>query len=201
MPELVVTQFNYIYHMKWQLFLTLSVLAFRLNSQVPIDTAGLKQQLKTIYDRDQKTRTGADSAEFVNFIDSTNLVYVEDIIAQYGWPGISFVGKEGNRAVFLVIQHADLETQLKYISLLRESVQKNESNAFDLAMMEDRILMRQNKKQIYGSQVVSDDETGGWKFYPIEDEINVNERRKSVGLMPIEEYAKLFGIIYVPPKN
>ena len=55
--------------------------------------------------------------------------------------------------------------------------------------------MRQGKNQIYGSQVVNS-KTGELVFYPIEDEKNVNIRRAKVGLQPIEEYAKYFGIEY-----
>jgi hypothetical protein len=58
--------------------------------------------------------------------------------------------------------------------------------------------MRQGKKQIYGSQVVFS-KTGEPEFYPIDDEKNVNIRRKKVGMQPIEEYAKYFGIDYKPP--
>ena len=61
--------------------------------------------------------------------------------------------------------------------------------------MQDRILMNQGKKQIYGSQVVYN-KKGEQVFYPIEDEANVNIRRAKIGMQPIEEYAKLFGIEY-----
>lgn len=83
--------------------------------------------------------------------------------------------------------------------MLRRSVAEGESRGSDLAMLEDRILLRENKKQLYGSQVVPDQETGGWMFYPIEDEKNVNARRQKMGLPPMEEYAKYFGIDYQLP--
>lgn len=103
-----------------------------------------------------------------------------------------------NRVLFLVIQHADLATQENYFPLLQESVDKGESSQSDAAMLQDRILMRQGKKQIYGSQVVFN-KTGGQEFYPIEDEKNVNLRRAKVGMQPIEEYAIYFGIEYKLP--
>ncbi len=37
-------------------------------------------------------------------------------------------------------------------------------------------------------------------FHPIEDEINVDQRRAAVGLGPLAEYAKRFGFVYEPPK-
>jgi hypothetical protein len=164
------------------------------------DTAAIKKQLEMIFDRDQKVRTNGDSAAFIHYVDSTNLIEVESLIKKYGWLGKSFVGNKGNSAVFVVIQHSDQKTQEKYLPLLEQSVAQGESSPSHLALLKDRILMRQGEKQIYGSQVVRDTTTGGWMFYPIEDEKNVNERRKQAGLEPIEEYATYFGIEYKKPK-
>jgi len=180
------------------LFLFL-VFSNKIFSQTEIDTAAIKSLLNTIHERDQKTRKGSDSSAYIQYIDSWHLVQVEELISKYGWPGKSFVGPKGNNTVFLVIQHAELETQEKYLPMMRQSVEKGESRPADLALLEDRVLMRQGKKQIYGSQVVFN-KSGGQEFYPIEDEKNVNVRREKVGLQPIEEYAKYFGIEYKLPK-
>ena len=179
------------------------MLAFFMSSltsygQVSVDTVAIKTELDAILIRDQKTRRHGDSTAYMPFIDSCNLAQVERIVATYGWPGISFVGRKGNQTVFLVIQHADLPVQEKYFPLLKKSVEAGESLAADLALLEDRILMRQGKKQRYGSQIIMNDK-GGQEFYPIEDEINVNQRRFRVGLDPIEVYALYFGIYYEPP--
>src|SRR5262245_10783305 len=119
-----------------------------LPAQPVADTAAIRQQLALILDRDQKTRTGRDSAMFVGYLDSLNLVQVEALIAAYGWPGKSFVGARGNQACFLVIQHADSATQVRYLPLLQQSVAQGESSPADLALLEDRVLMRQGKKQV-----------------------------------------------------
>jgi hypothetical protein len=178
----------------------LLIFAGNLFAQDKADTTAIKKQLEIILDRDQKTRTNGDSAAFMDYIDSTNLVLVEALIEKHGWLGRSFVGAEGNTTVFLVIQHADQKTQETYLPLLEQSVAQGESRKADLALLKDRVLMRQGKKQIYGSQIVPDTSTGDWMFYPIEDEKNVNERRKKAGLPSIEEYATYFGIEYKAPK-
>ena len=110
--------------------------------------------------------------------------------------GKSTFGNLGNYVCFLVIQHAPLEVQKQFEPLFMQSVEDGESRAKDLAMLQDRIRIRENKKQIYGTQLVPDLESGGWKFHSIEDEKNVNSRRAKVGLEPLEEYAKRFGIDY-----
>ena len=172
------------------------LIATDIFAQEAVDTFSIKKKLDFILERDQKTRTLGDSAEFRTFIDSCNLVEVTKLIDKYGWPGKHFVGGSGNRAVFLVIQHADLATQEKYFSLLQKSVEEEESSPSHLALLTDRILMRQGKKQIYGSQVVFNKETGLQEFYQIEDEANVDIRREQTGLEPIKKYAKYFGIEY-----
>ena len=84
---------------------------------------------------------------------SVNLIALEEIISKYGWPGKSFVRPKGNNTVWLVIQHADLPVQLKYLPILEHSIDIGESQAFDLAFLKDRIFMQQDKKQLYGSQI------------------------------------------------
>jgi hypothetical protein len=60
--------------------------------------------------------------------------------------------------------------------------------------------MRQGKKQYYGSQIVFA-KNGQPEVYPIDDEENVDERRLSVGLEPMNVYASHFGIEYHPQKT
>lgn len=170
-------------------------------AQTSFDTLAIQSELHAIFERDQKTRTGDDSAAFMHYIDSCNLVQVKVLLEKYGWMGRSVFGDKANSALFLVIQHADLETQLTYFPLLQKSAEIGESKFSNAALMQDRILMRQEKKQIYGSQVVYDDITGAPKFYPIEDEKNVNVRRARIGMSTLEEYAKLFGLEYTIPNE
>lgn len=167
-----------------------------IHAQTSYDTTAVIKQLDIIRDRDQKTRMGRDSIEYMRYLDSCNLVQIESLISQYGWLDKRLVGARGNQTCFLVIQHADSASQVKYLPILQQSVERGESSEGDYAMLLDRVLMRQGKPQLYGSQVVPDKENGGWKFYTIKDEEHVNMRRARLKWIPMEEYAKLFGIIY-----
>ena len=111
------------------------------------------------------------------------------------------VGKKANNAAFLILQHADTKLQKKYFPLLKEAAAKKEANPADAAMMEDRILMADGKKQIYGTQLTINDQTKKWTVYQIEDEQNVDARRASVGLPPMAEYLKLFEENFGAPKK
>jgi hypothetical protein len=98
-----------------------------------------------------------------------------------------------------VLQHADYTYQKKYLPLLRKAAADKELRADRLAILEDRVLVNEGKKQLYGSQLRTN-ARGEWEFCPIEDEANVDKRRKSVGLGlgPLSEYAKQFGLEYRP---
>ena len=133
-------------------------------------------------------------------LDSLNTIRILEIIEEFGYPGKSMVGDQASTA-FLVIQHADIEIQEKYLPILTAAAEKDELRYSSLALLIDRVRMRQNKPQLYGSQLQRNEETGGWEFYYIEDEKNVNKRRTEVGLGPLEDYAKRFGLDYTVPKE
>jgi hypothetical protein len=52
----------------------------------------------------------------------------------------------------------------------------------------DRVLLAEGKKQVYGTQFTL--VNGKCKPRPLEDEANVDQRRKEVGLRPLAEYFK-----------
>lgn len=175
----------------------------------------LKQKLDSVLVDDQKYRLLIDliqsntkksieqkniEIEYINQQikkqDQINLEIVSPIIDKYGWLSSDVIGENANSALFLVIQHSNQETQEKYLPIMREAVKNGKAEASALALLEDRVALGQGKKQIYGSQLTMNAKTGMNVLSPIEDEINVNKRRKAVGLEPIEEYVKYFGITY-----
>jgi tetratricopeptide (TPR) repeat protein len=167
--------------------------------------------LEEVFEKDQNGRLniepttnefGLKSAEMdqlwkrIHIQDSLNQIMVIDILEKYGWLGSKEVGKTGNMAIFLVVQHAPLPVQEKYLPMLREAVKKGNAPGADLALLEDRVLVRNGKKQMYGSQVRRDTLTNEAYFCPIEDVDEVDQRRAAVGLGPLSEYAKHFDIIW-----
>ena len=132
-------------------------------------------------------------------IDRRNRKELVKIIERFGWPGISMVGMDAYRAAFLVVQHADLTYQKRYFDLIKEATGRNEARASDFAMLQDSILTKEGKKQIYGTALHTNDKTGALELFPIEDEANVDARRASVGLPTMTEYLKAMGLEYKPP--
>jgi hypothetical protein len=154
----------------------------------------LQSRLDSVYDSDQKYRIASDW-KMVMKMDSVNQIEVLNILEKYGWLGPEEVGKKGNVALFLVIQHAELAIQEKYLPMMQQAVKNKKARPPDLALLEDRVLMGQNKKQIYGSQI-SKDKNGKWIVHPIEDPQNVDKRRAEIGLMPIAEYVAKMGLTW-----
>ena len=126
-------------------------------------------------------------------LDGENIKRVEEIIAKYGYPGKALVGTPENRAAWIVIQHSTPQIIQKYLPMLREAVKNGDLDRQSLALTEDRNLMYQGKKQIYGSQFF--EANGKPAFWPIENSEKVNELRKEAGFVQtIEEYSKdLYG--------
>jgi hypothetical protein len=155
----------------------------------------LAQKLEKIYDEDQNLRalSGPMDWKKIMKVDSLNQIEVEKILDTNGWLGEDEIGRKANSALFLVVQHASLPLQLKYLPVMRKAVEDKKARMADLALLEDRVLMRQGKKQIYGSQIVNDKD-GKQIVHPIEDAANVDERRRKIGLMPMSEYANIFGL-------
>ncbi|MBK5284318.1 MAG: hypothetical protein JJE25_02860 [Bacteroidia bacterium] len=174
----------------------------------------LAQELDSILVEDQKYRMMSDSVaekygheskemqelwKTINEKDSINLIKVKEVLDKYGWLGADVAGQEGSEALFLVIQHSDLKTQEKYLPMIKEAVKNGKARGADLALLVDRIEMRNERPQIYGSQVVMQD--GKNVIYKIIDEVNVNKRRAEVGLQPLEDYARYFNIDYKLPEK
>jgi len=85
--------------------------------------------------------------------------------------------------------------------MMREAVKQGNARPSSLALLEDRIALRQGKKQIYGSQIGRDKETGEFFVSPLEDPDHVNERRAEVGLGTIEQYVSRWDITWDAEKH
>lgn len=171
----------------------------------------LVEILDTVYYNDQRFRSDLDEIEKnygwqsdemknqwkgILLYDSLNLVIITDILDKHGWLGSDSLGEEGNSTLFFVIQHADIKTQERYLPMMRDAVKKGNAEAESLALLEDRVALRQGKRQIYGSQISRDDETEKYYVMPLEDPDNVDKRREKAGLGPLREYVSEWGIIW-----
>ena len=129
-------------------------------------------------------------------LNRENSKELEKFIQKNGWPKLSEVGEICSRSAFLVLQHSDLDMQLKYANLLAELDSKDEIDKSNYALFLDRIRFRQSQKQLFGSQINYDAEKDKYfiDLNTIEDPNKINQRRKEYGLEPIEDYLKRYNI-------
>ena len=89
-----------------------------------------------------------------------------------------------------MVQHSDHnpDFQKEVLEKMKIEVDKGNAKPGNYGLLVDRVQLNTGKKQVFGTQVTYNMETG--QAYPrdLEDSLHVNKRRKSIGLKPIEEY-------------
>lgn len=131
--------------------------------------------------------------------DASNLAFVESTINKYGYVGKSMVGEPTNEAMWYVIQHSDHIS--KYFDAVKKAGKQKEIPMRLVAMMQDRSLVQQNKKQVYGTQVarrrLGRDKEETMFVWPVKNSYLVNHRRKKAGFeTTVQQNAKRFHIEY-----
>lgn len=133
-----------------------------------------------------------------NRADRINIRKIVVAIDQYGYPGKSLVGPRQASTAFLVIQHAELEVQEKYLKTITDAADAGEVEWSSVALLVDRVKMRSGEKQIYGSQINQDPETEEYFFAEIENPYKIDSIRATVGLGSLQEYANNWSFKWDP---
>ena len=182
------------------------------NVQERINYDSLRIVLEVMLAEDQNIRrilidsVGLDSPEAPKYfqkmaeIDLRNQRQMKIILQKYGWLEKSKIGEKAAEGIFYVVQHTDLETIRKYFPEFKKLSERGEASTRLCAMMEDRMLMWEGRKQIYGSQasnVLRADKS--YAIWPIENPSEVNLRRKKAGFPnTVEESAAALKASYDP---
>jgi hypothetical protein len=162
------------------------------------DQAQALEDLKNMGASDQSIRgnpanLGKDDWARQEAIDKANMARLAAIVARYGWPGMRFAGAEYANNAFLVLQHADTASQHTYLPLVRAAAARGDVPAADLALLEDRVLKSEGKPQLYGTQF----EPGKpLRLYKVADEAQLDQRRRAMGLPPMNEYLQMMRQMY-----
>jgi len=130
----------------------------------------------------------AEALKEMQRVDKINQEQICKILDSRGLVGKDKVGNAVG-VFWTVIQHADVETQKKYLPLFIEGAQRGDITQEGVAMMEDRINMFEGKPQRYGSQIV-EDEQGKPMLYQLLDASKVDEWRQEMGMEPLDDYLK-----------
>lgn len=176
------------------------------------DFKSIDSTLCEVYKKDQAIRVeltpvfqSSDTEQFLaahakmQAVDADNQMIVFGILDQYGWP--EEVSDSANRAIFLVVDHASLKLQRKYLPFIKEGARTAKISLKECATLEDRILMGLGKPQIYGTQTkffLANNERSPNYIWPIKDADSVDERRAQIGLPSMAEYIAILSAAGFP---
>lgn len=163
----------------------------------------LRAQLLIRGQKDQEVRqvflTGrADSAAIdrMNQVDALNTAFMKKVVAEHGWPGYSLVGRDGENAAFLIVQHASLDTAFmaQVLPLVERAYATGEAEGQQVALLTDRVARQRGQPQIYGTQasIVN----GRFVLDPIADSANVDARRAQLRIPPVAVYLRILDSLY-----
>ena len=156
---------------------------------IEVDCSKKLQILSEVYESDQRIRKSNELIKYAKE-DHRNQELVISVIEKCGMPTLKEVTQKHMDAIWLGLQHSNKKIRKKYFPQVEKAVENGDLSKQQYALMKDRILMDEGKPQIYGSQIKNG------KLYKLENPETVNERRQEMGLKPIEEYLKYFGIKY-----
>ena len=165
--------------------------------------------LEEVYDKDQAARewtygiTSISADEYIMYstemsrVDSLNRIIVFDILDKEGWP--ANLSEKANQAIWIVIDHSDADNQKKYLPLVKQKSEEGVLNKVDYAILNDRVLMKDGKPQIYGTQIklsavyIGEDLTTQFFLWPVENPEALDSLRNAIGLPPIKDYLQVTG--------
>jgi len=148
----------------------------------------IRYQFLNAYNTEKRDEALIDSLmKEMQRIDQENEKEICSILDERGWVGSQVVG-EACSVFWLIIQHASVELQKKYLPMFKQGVAEGDLSAANVAMMEDRICLFEERPQRYGSQIVEKD--GRRVVYQLEDISKVDEWRQEVGMDPLDVYLK-----------
>lgn len=149
----------------------------------------LRRELLEMQRVDQAERTG----DLPTNSDRKHTERLKEIVDKHGWPTSDLVGEDGASAAWLIAQHSDqdVDFQERALELMRAAVADGLADPTELAYLEDRVAVNNDRPQRYGTQVRCRDGKVE-PATPIIDEANVDKRRIEVGMDPLADYLAEF---------
>ena len=156
----------------------------------------IRRELLAMAEEDQRVRAelAADGSLFDGYHPRMRAVHdghaarLAAILERWGWPGEPQVGPDGAKAAWLIAQHAIARPafQRQALEALRVAAGRGDAPLLQPAMLEDRIRVLEGRPQRYGTQF-DWDESGELSPLPVEDPEALEDRRRAVGLGPLDE--------------
>ncbi len=128
--------------------------------------------------------------QFRDSVFNTHQKLLSSLFERYGYPGYDMVGKQASNHFWLMVQHCDKQPkfQQKVLDAIKKEVDRGNAHPQNFAYLTDRVRLNTSQKQVYGTQVTYNIDSCQAIPRSLEDSLTVNQRRKQVGLPPIETY-------------
>ena len=150
-------------------------------------------RIEAMFQADQEARhllksdmDQASAWRIIHEVDSANLIALEQLIAERGFPTLSKLGYKCCDHAALIAQHSPPEYLHWFLEQARAAADSGDFIRSWIAYMTDRDLDHQDKPQLYGTQGLTRDGLTG--MHLIDDVEHLNERRRRMDMEPIEDY-------------
>jgi hypothetical protein len=129
-------------------------------------------------------------SQFKDSVFVSNQTRIQQIFDEHGFVGYDLAGKEGSGHFWLIVQHSDHNPvfQQSVLEKMKIEVEKQNADPSTYGLLVDRVNLNLGKKQVYGTQVDYNSETGQAFAKGLMDSLAVDERRRSIGLPPLAQY-------------
>ncbi|MFA4853490.1 MAG: DUF6624 domain-containing protein [Bacteroidales bacterium] len=179
-----------------------SNLSKQLDSLVTIDQKW-RGLIRQVNNKEIDTISGDIVVNKIRETDSLNFLQIKKLFDNYGYLGYDKVGKESSHNFWLLIQHADKYPSFQDSVLTKMKLEADKGNAslLDYAYLVDRVKVNTGQLQIYGTQMKLNSTKTSYETKPTLEPDKLNEKRKQVGLPPIEDYIKTMNERYYGDLN
>lgn len=158
-------------------------------------SAAISSEIQRMAREDQRARTAGDAA-VTAAIDQKNRMRLLEIVRQIGWPSKTKVGGDASHSAWLLVQHADDEPSFQRSCLnLMKAAPSDEVEPEDIAYLEDRIAINEDRPQLYGTQWKVDQD-GIYVPEDILDPDHIDQHRAAMGMDPFAEFSEAMQAMY-----
>ena len=153
-------------------------------------TKSISDISKELIDReenDQRMRRDAQKSN-VNWnqsIDDENESFLKKVVVEHGWPSIPEFGYKASNAAWVIVQHSSDTTFMEHCLSLMKAHEVGNVTLANIAYLEDRINMYNNRPQKYGTQWKKLD--GELVLYKLQNRNKVEKYRKEMDLNSLDE--------------
>jgi hypothetical protein len=138
--------------------------------------------------RNELTASGSLNETYHSRLEEVHRAHssrLRQIIAVFGWPGITLVGEKGAKAAWRIALHSISEPPFmrQCRDLIEHASDAGDAPRWQFAIIDDRIRVYEGRPQRYGTQLRLGPD--GLEPHPLENEARVNSMRMQAGLPPL----------------